>query len=145
MTTTTLGIAAVSDRTGLTQDTLRWYEREGLIPRVPRSPDGRRAYDDASVRLLELVVRLRRTGMPVADIKRFCLLLEEGASTHGRRMTLLREHRERLLAQLVQLREDLGAVEDKIAHYHYLIERELDCTEAPIADPRVRAQQRRLA
>lgn len=144
MTTTALGIAEVSGRTGLTQDTLRWYEREGLIPRVPRTPDGRRAYDDASVRIVQLIVRLRRTGVPVADIREFCRMLDEGAGSHGRRMALLREHRVRLLAQLAQLREDLAAVDEKIAHYEDLIDRGLDCAERPITDPRVRAQQRRF-
>lgn len=144
-TTTPRGIAAVAHHTGLTQDTLRWYEREGLIPRVPRAADGRRAYDDASVRLVELIVRLRRTAMPVAQIKTFCRMLEDGAPTHGRRMTLLREHRERLLLQLAQLREDLEAVDAKIGHYEWLVAQGLDCAEEPITDPRVRAEQRRLA
>ena len=67
-----LGIADVAKQTGLTQDTLRWYERQGVIPPVPRQGDGRRSYDEASVRIIQLIVRLRRTGMPVEDMRQFC-------------------------------------------------------------------------
>lgn len=148
MTTTStpeLGIAAVAERTGLSQDALRWYEREGLIPPVPRTPSGRRTYDDAAVRMVQLVVRLRRTGMPIAQVKEFCVMVGEGAATHGRRMSLLLEHRVRLLEQQAQLRDDLAAVDHKISHYEDLIERGLDCAETPVTDPGIRSQQRRFA
>lgn len=137
-----LGIAEVSETTGLTQDTLRWYEREGLIPRVERGSDGRRIYDDTSVRMIELIVRLRRTGMPVAEIRSFLAMYEEGAASHGRRMTLLREHRERVLGHLAQLRQDLGALDAKIEHYRDLVERGLDCENRPIVDETTRLRQR---
>lgn len=68
MTTDHKRIGEVSRLTGLSPDTLRWYEREGLIPPVPRTSDGRRAYDDLLVRTITLIVRLRCTGMPVADM-----------------------------------------------------------------------------
>lgn len=139
--TTALGIAEVAEATGLTRDTLRWYEREGLIPRVDRGTDGRRRYDDAALRMIQLIVRLRRTGMPVAEIRRFLALYDEGAASHGRRMALLLEHRERVLAQLEQLHQDLGAIDDKIEHYRGLIDRGLDCEDRPIADPIVIERQ----
>ena len=59
---TALGIREVSELTGLTPDTLRWYEREGLIPLVQRTSDGRRRYGPAAVRFVRLVQALRRTG-----------------------------------------------------------------------------------
>ncbi|MFC4604376.1 MerR family transcriptional regulator [Rhodococcus kronopolitis] len=139
--TTALGIAEVSEATGLTRDTLRWYEREGLIPRVERGSDGRRRYDDASLRMIQLIVRLRRTGMPVAEIRRFLEYYEEGAASHGRRMALLLAHRERVLAQLDQLHQDLGAIDDKVEHYRGLIDRGLDCENAPITDLTVLERQ----
>ena len=63
-----LGIAEVSDLTGLSQDPLRWYEREGLFPRVARGADGRRRYSQRQMGLLRLVIRLRRTGMPTKEV-----------------------------------------------------------------------------
>lgn len=138
-----LGIAEVSRRTGLSKDTLRWYESEGLIPLVPRGSDGRRRYSEPTVRMIELLVRLRRTGMPVKQMRAFVAMLAEGESTHGRRMALLEEHREEVLSRIRELLTDLDAIEEKIAHYARLIQDGRDCAEEPITDPAIRAEQRR--
>lgn len=137
-----LSIAAVSARTGLTRDTLRWYESEGLIPAVPRNAAGVRRYDEATVRMIDLLVRLRRTGMSVAHMRDFVTMVGQGARTHGRRMRLLEDHREEIESRIRELIDDLGAVDDKIAHYRRLIDAGLDCGEQPITDPDERAQQR---
>ncbi|WP_031467657.1 MerR family transcriptional regulator [Sciscionella sediminilitoris] len=127
-----LGIAEVAERTGLTQNTLRWYEREGMFPRVLRGTDRRRRYTERQVGLLRLLTRLRRTGMPTREMRRFSELLADGATTHGQRLELLTAHRERILARQAELRADLEALDDKVAHYHWLIEQGLDCSGAPI-------------
>lgn len=137
-----LSIGQASERTGLTRDTLRWYEDEGLIPPVTRDTGGRRTYDARSLGMIELVVRLRRTGMPVREARDFITMVGEGAATHGRRMALLTGHRERVLARMAQLREDLTAIDDKAEHYADLIARGLDCDESPVTDPTTRALQR---
>lgn len=137
-----LGISDVAEVTGLSQDTLRWYEREGLIPSVDRGSDRRRRYDVATVRMIHLLVRLRRTGMPVADMRAFVEMLAEGAASHGRRLTLLQRHRDRVLGQMARLEDDLGALDDKIGHYHRLIAAGLDCAERPVTDPRTLDAQR---
>lgn len=138
-----LGIRDVADSTGLTPDTLRWYEREGLIPSVPRGTDGRRRYDDATLRMIALLVRLRRTGMPVAQMRDFVELLTEGAASHGRRLSLLEDHRTHVRQRIAELQDDLGVLEDKIDHYRTLIATGLDCGNDPINDPGVLAEQRR--
>ncbi|MFT4200269.1 MerR family transcriptional regulator [Gordonia sp. (in: high G+C Gram-positive bacteria)] len=138
-----LSIADVSARTGLTRDTLRWYESEGLIPDVPRNSAGVRQYDDATVRMIDLLVRLRRTGMPVAQMRDFVTMVAQGARTHGRRMRLLENHREEIETRIRELVDDLDSVDQKIAHYRRLIDRGLDCTEEAITDPDERAEQRR--
>ena len=143
-TAVALGIAEVAAATGLSQDTLRWYEREGLTPAVARGADGRRRYDAATVRLIELLLRLRRTGMPVAEMKRFVELLAEGAASHGRRMALMEEQRLRVLAAQLQLADDLAAIEAKIAHYATLIDAGQDCAQEPIDDADVLSRQRRI-
>ncbi|MGC5018555.1 MerR family transcriptional regulator [Micromonospora sp. DT47] len=137
----TIGIRAVSERTGLSLDTLRWYEKEGLLPPVDRSPDGRRAYSAASLGFLELIQALRRTGMPVADVRAFVRLLDEGAASHGRRMTLLEQQRAAIQRQIGQHTADLATVECKIAHYRELIDRGLDCAGAPVDQATVAAQR----
>lgn len=135
MTSNDLSIADVSARTGLTRDTLRWYESEGLIPAVPRNSAGVRRYDEAGVRMIDLLVRLRRTGMPVAVMRDFVTMVGQGARTHGRRMRLLQDHREEIESRIRELADDLDAVDVKIGHYRDLIDAGLDCTEQPITDP----------
>lgn len=117
-----LGIREVAALTGLTQDTLRWYEREGLIPWVGRDPQGRRRYDQQAMRMVELLVRLRRTGMPVAQMRRYVELVREGEGTQPERLELLRVHRRRVAEELAQLTSDLEALEHKIDMYERLIE-----------------------
>ncbi|WP_420038655.1 MerR family transcriptional regulator [Gordonia sp. MP11Mi] len=138
-----LTIADVSARTGLTRDTLRWYESEGLIPAVPRNSAGVRRYDEATVRMVDLLVRLRRTGMPVAVMRDFVTLVAQGARTHGRRMRLLEDHRDEIASRIRELADDLDAVDAKIGHYRQLIDAGLDCAEQTITDPGALAEQRR--
>lgn len=137
-----LSIAEISARTGLTRDTLRWYESEGLIPAVPRNSAGVRQYDDATVRMIDLLLRLRRTGMPVAQMRDFVTMVDQGARTHGRRMRLLEDHREEIETRMRQLIDDLDAVDAKIAHYRRLIDAGLDCGDQPVTDPDELSQQR---
>lgn len=80
--------------------------------------------------------------MPLAEIRDFGEMYLEGAASHSRRMALLDAHRTRVLAQLDELREDLAAVEDKIAHYARLVDAGLDCDECVITDPTILTQQR---
>jgi DNA-binding transcriptional MerR regulator len=112
-----MSIAEVAERTGLTPDTLRWYEREGMFPPVPRGSDRRRRYDELSIQRIELLVRLRATGMPTAEMRAFAELLAGGTDTHTRRMQMLQAHRERVVARQQQLQECLDAVDAKIDHY----------------------------
>ncbi|MBQ1445482.1 MAG: MerR family transcriptional regulator [Renibacterium sp.] len=116
-TGTQLSISDVSDATGLSQDTLRWYEREGMFPRIARGGDRRRKYSEEDIGRIMLLVKLRRTGMSVHDMQRFVQLLAGGAETHQERMTLLLEHRIKVLSQLEQVQSDLAAVDVKIAYY----------------------------
>ena len=109
-------IAEVAASTGLSWDTLRWYEREGLLPPVARGGDGRRRYRARDVALLQVLVRLRRTGMPVEQVRRFSRLMAGGAATHGVRMALLLDHRTAVLQHIEALHADLAVLGDKIDH-----------------------------
>ena len=126
------GIREVSDRTGLSVDTLRWYEREGLLPTVPRGGDGRRVYPERVVAFIELVVAPRRTGLSVFDTRAFVQMAEEGAASHGRRMALLERQRESIHHRRLQLDADLAAVNAKITRYRELIGSGLDCDGLPV-------------
>jgi len=127
--TTALGIREVSEHTGLSIDTLRWYEREGLIPLVERTPTGRRSYPPAALRFIRLVQALRRTGMPVADVRHFVQLGDGHLEHHPTRMALLEAQRGSIERQVDQLHEDLAVLTAKIGQYRDLIARGLDCED----------------
>lgn len=113
----TLSVSEAAARVGLTAHTLRWYEREGLVAPVGRDAVGRRRYTEADLGWLDLLVRLRRTGMPVRDMRRYAELVREGSHTVMDRLALFRAHRERVLARIADLRADLDAIDYKIDLY----------------------------
>ena len=109
-------IATTADRLGVSAHTLRYYERIGLV-RVERDPSGRRRYDAAAVRRLGFLTRMRTSGMPIRDLRRYIELVEAGRDTVPERLALLTEHREGLRSRIDELRLALAATEYKIAAY----------------------------
>ena len=109
-------IATTADRLGTSAHTLRYYERIGLV-RVERDPSGRRRYDAASVRRLVFLTRMRTSGMPIRDLRRYIELVEAGRDTVPERLALLTKHREGLRSRIDELRLALAATEYKIAAY----------------------------
>jgi DNA-binding transcriptional MerR regulator len=110
-------IGEVAVQTGLSIDSLRWFEREGLFPAIRRNAGGQRRFSDSDVERIVLMLRLRRTGMPVKDMRRFIELLQGGEETHAERLRLLLAQRARIQTEQQQLAEDLAAVDFKIAYY----------------------------
>lgn len=102
---------------GLSIDTLRYYDREGLLGELPRDAGGRRRFDELSIGLLDILIRLRRTGMPIEQVRRFVQHVREGDRDRAGRLALLREHRARVLADLAQLQADLEVIDWKIEAY----------------------------
>ncbi|TDC78561.1 MerR family transcriptional regulator [Micromonospora sp. KC606] len=112
-----LSVGEAAARVGLTTYTLRWYEQEGLVAPVGRDSAGRRRYSDTDLVWLGLLTRLRRTGMPVRDMRRYAELARLGDRTLGARRALFEEHRLRVLARMAQLEEDLKVLDYKIDIY----------------------------
>jgi len=113
-----LTIAEAAEATGLSADTLRYYERDGLLLQpVPRSASGHRRYTEQDLGWIEMVTRLRRTGMPIRDIRRYAELVRGGDGNEQARLDLLRAHRVQVLAQLAEVQEHLGAIDRKIGIY----------------------------
>jgi DNA-binding transcriptional MerR regulator len=112
-----LMIGDVARLSGLSIDTLRYYDRAGLLGEVQRDGGGRRIFDRDALGLLDVVLRLRRTGMPVEEVRRFVRLVGSGDADLAGRLGLLRHHRSRVLGQVEQLREDLAVIEWKITAY----------------------------
>ena len=109
-------IATTAHRLSISVHTLRYYERIGLV-QVERDASGRRRYDAASVRRLVFLTRMRTSGMPIRDLRRYIELVEAGRDTVPERLALLTEHREGLRSRIDELRLALAATEYKIAAY----------------------------
>ncbi|HEY3952031.1 MAG TPA: MerR family transcriptional regulator [Streptosporangiaceae bacterium] len=99
-----LSIGEVARRTGLSVHALRFYEREGLLASpVDRTADGRRAYRERDLAWLDMCVKLRSSGMPLAAIRRYAELVREGPGNEKERLDILRQHQERVTAQIAAL------------------------------------------
>ena len=107
-------IQDVSNKTGLSTHTLRYYEKEGLISGVERSQGGFRQYTDGDLERLGLIRCLKNTGMSIQEIARFVQLTHEGDHTLEERVELLREHRERVLERMAEMQEHLDKVTWKL-------------------------------
>jgi DNA-binding transcriptional MerR regulator len=113
-----LSIGQAAQRTGLSVHALRFYEREGLLASPPRrAADGRRSYSEDDLDWLELCVKLRSSGMPIASIRRYTDLIRAGSGNEADRLVILREHQERLTTQIAALTACLETVSFKVKLY----------------------------
>ena len=106
----------VAQRTGLTVDTLRYYEREGLVGPIVRSAGGQRRYDDTDVAWIGLVTCLRDAGLGIAELRRFTELLRSDAGATDR-VAFLRARRAELEEQAQRILAAVAVLDGKIAHY----------------------------
>lgn len=119
--TDSLTIAQVAEHFGLSTDTLRYYEKAGLIQPVGRTAGNQRRYASSDLDWLQFLIRLRATGMSIADMQRFAALRSAGLSSTGERLELLRAHRAELAARIEDLQRNALALDDKIDHYEQLL------------------------
>lgn len=110
----TYTIRQISELTGLTPHTLRYYDKEGLLPLIERGNGGYRHFSEQDLEWLRLVCCLRSTGMSVRQIKEFVRLNELGDSTLGERCEMLRQHKKQVEAQIAEMQEHLARVDAKI-------------------------------
>lgn len=111
------GIAEVAARTGLAPDTLRYFERQGVVPTPRRDGAGRRRYMPADVELIRMLVHLRETGMPLADIAQFTGADDTTVDPARLRLELLTAHRHRVQDRREALDRALDVITRKIADY----------------------------
>jgi DNA-binding transcriptional MerR regulator len=114
---TTYAPQEAAARAGVSIDTLRYYERIGLIDDVPRTPGGQRVYRDDHLDWLGVLTCLRRSGMPVREMRRYAELARDGEVTEEERLCILEEHRRAVLASMAELRQALHVVDEKIDWY----------------------------
>jgi DNA-binding transcriptional MerR regulator len=112
-----LRIGELATRTGRSVHTIRWYERQGLIPGVVRDAGGRRVYHERHVGWLELIERLRFTGMSIAQMREFTALVKHGRGSLKQQQTLLFAHRARVRETIDGWAEALRLLDRKIDFY----------------------------
>lgn len=110
-------IKEVSEKFNLSQDTLRYYERIGLLPPVPRNKSGIRQYDQESLNWIEFNKCMRASGLPIEALIEYVSLFQEGESTANARMEILIEQRDLLAKRVEEMTSTLKRLDDKIIHY----------------------------
>ena len=110
-------IKQAGEKTGLTEHTIRYYDKEGLLPQLKRTQTGIRKFSDNDIEWLGLICCLKNSGMPIEKIKRFMHLCLSGSKTNEERKALLEEHRQYILHQKEVLEKSLSTVNYKIDHY----------------------------
>ena len=107
-------ISEVSERCGISADTLRYYERIGLIPPIDRNNGGVRDYDELDVRRVEFIQCMRRAGLPIKVLIEYYGLVQQGDKTIEARKEILIGQREELAAKISELHETLELLDYKI-------------------------------
>ena len=110
-------IAQVSKKYNITADTLRYYERIGLIPPVPRSKSGIRDYDETSCGWIEMMKCLRKAGVQIEALIEYVALFKQGDATVEARKNILMEQREQLIARMEDMQASLDRLNHKIDLY----------------------------
>lgn len=113
---TEFSIQQVAEIMGLSIDTLRYYERIGLLEPVQRASSGHRRYRQKDIDWIGLIINLRETGMPLAQIHHFAELRRQGEITATERLQILEEHQQALYQQMLKLEQHMTALQHKIAH-----------------------------
>jgi DNA-binding transcriptional MerR regulator len=110
-------IAEVSEQFGISTDTLRYYERVGLIPPVNRKESGIRDYNELDLRRVEFIKCMRSAGLPVEVLIEYVGLVQQGDRTIEARKEILKEQRELLAARMREMQKTLDILDHKIEVY----------------------------
>lgn len=110
-------IGEMAKQLGVAPSTLRYYDKEGLLPFVERSERGMRMFKDADYELLKIIGCLKATGMQLKDIREFIFLVMKGDESIDARLELFMKRKEEVEKQMVQLRETLDTINFKCWYY----------------------------
>ncbi len=110
-------IAAVSERYAISSDTLRYYERIGLIPPVNRNGSGIRDYNEIDVKRVEFIKCMRSAGLPIETLIEYVALVQQGDKTIEARKEILIDQREHLMARMAEMQKTLDVLDYKIKVY----------------------------
>lgn len=114
-------IKEVSEKYNISQDTLRYYERIGMIPEISRTPGGIRNYQESDLGWVELAICMRSAGLPIEALIEYVKLYQQGDATIPARLQLLQEQRESLEEQKAQLEKAMNKLNYKISRYEVAV------------------------
>lgn len=117
-------IGEIAKATNISEYTLRYYEKKGLI-RVKRDNIGRRCYEESDIAWIKFIQRLKDTGMLLKNIEKYAQLRYEGNATMPKRLSMLQEHRKYVLEQQRKWADYLDNLDNKIAFYKDTIANEV--------------------
>lgn len=115
-------IKEVSEKYNISQDTLRYYERIGMIPEISRTPGGIRNYQESDLGWVELAICMRSAGLPIEALIEYVKLYQQGDATFAARLQLLQEQRESLEKQKTQLEKAINKLKYKISRYEIAVQ-----------------------
>jgi DNA-binding transcriptional MerR regulator len=123
-------ISEVSEQSGISADTLRYYERIGLLPPVIRNESGIRDYSELDVRRVEFVKCMRNAGLPIETLIEYYGLVQQGDQTIEARKEILQKQREKLVAKMEEIQKTLDLVDHKLEVYeNILLKKEKEITK----------------
>lgn len=110
-------INEVADICSISPYTIRFYDKEGLLPFVSRNSTGNRQFNDSDLTMIKLICCLKNTGMPIKEIRKYIDLAMQGIETNDQRKQIMIEHRKEVLKQIDDLKKNLNIIDLKIALY----------------------------
>lgn len=118
----TYTIKQVAEKLGVTVSTLRYYDKEGLLPFIDKKENGTRIFKDEDFNGLAIISCMKSSGVPIKDIKKYMDLCAEGDSTLEERMQIFLERKEFVEKQIEELNNVMKTIEHKIWYYEIAIE-----------------------
>ena len=110
-------IGEVAAKFNIPESTLRYYEKQGLLPLIERDEAGRRLFSEDQVALLATVICLKTTHMPISGIRQYMDWVLEGDSTVDLRLEMMRNHKDKVLDEIFLMTESLKRIDEKIECY----------------------------
>lgn len=110
-------IKEVAEKMNLPASTIRYYDKQGLLPFVERSESGYRSFSETDIRMLNMIECLKRTNMPIKEIKQFCQWVEQGDASLQQRYDMFLERRRVVEEQMEQLKKTMEVIDYKCWYY----------------------------
>lgn len=140
-------ISQAAEKFGITAHTLRFYDKEGLLPFVDRGAGGRRIFKDGDLGWLRIIGCLKETGMPIREIRDYLDLCMKGDKTLLRRLEIMREHKAKMQEKLAEIKKYMKVIDFKLDYYEKAIAAGTEAVHRDKPEPETTAEadKRRVA